>query len=99
VEIRLFVHFGAALPRRHVKRADMHAMGFGALQQRDVVVRRHRHQVAEHRSALATIPGLFATALQRRSGAMPLIPGNRLVILPAVRDFQISIASKTGGFF
>jgi hypothetical protein len=29
---------------------------------------------------------------------MPLIPENRLVILPVVRDFQISIAPNVRGF-
>jgi hypothetical protein len=42
---------------------------------------------------------LFATALSGRAGATLLIPGNRLVILPAVRNIQISIAPNNEVFF
>ena len=53
VEIRLLVHFRASLARRHRQRADMHAIGLGALQQRDMLqIRRDRleraHQIAQH---------------------------------------------------
>ena len=54
VEIRLLVHFRAALARRHGERADVDAIGLGALQQRDMPKRRRnrlerRHQIAQHR--------------------------------------------------
>ena len=54
VKIRLLVHFRAAFPRRHLERADMDAIGLGALQQRDMPELRRgrlerRHQVAQHR--------------------------------------------------
>ena len=54
VEIRLLVHFRAAFPRRHRERANMHAIGLGALQQRHMPKRwrrrlENRHQVAQHR--------------------------------------------------
>ena len=53
VEIRLLVHFRAAFARRHGERADVNAIGLGALQQRDVPeLRRDRlergHQIAQH---------------------------------------------------
>ena len=53
VEIRLLVHFRAALARRHRERADVDAIGLGALQQRDMAERRRnrlerRHQIAQH---------------------------------------------------
>jgi hypothetical protein len=52
VEIRLLVHFRAAFARRHLERADMRAIGLGALQQRDMLQRRsrlqRRHQIAQH---------------------------------------------------
>ena len=53
VEVRLLVHFRAALARRHGERANVDAVGLRALQQRDMAERRcdrfeRRHQIAQH---------------------------------------------------
>ena len=53
VKVRLLVHFRAALARRHRERADVNAIGLGALQQCDMPeLRRGRfergHQIAQH---------------------------------------------------
>ena len=53
VEVRLLVHFRAALARRHVERANVDAIRLRALQQRDMAERRRnrferRHQIAQH---------------------------------------------------
>jgi hypothetical protein len=72
VEIRLFVHFGTALARRHGQRADMDAISLGALQKRDMPkLRRHRferrHQIAQHQIVGADLV-LIAPAVDEVGG-------------------------------
>ena len=62
VEVRLLVHLRAVFARRHGERADVHAIGLGALQQRDVAkLWRDRlergHQIAQHQVVGADLLG------------------------------------------